>query len=138
MAFQLPSLPYAFDALEPSIDAKTMEIHHGKHHAAYVAKLNDAVQGTELENMSLNDLIEIMEAGILIIPYSGLLCLLMEAVLLKVTWLQLLTQNLDLLMLSRVNSQMRPLPGSVQDGHGYVLMQMRNSVFAPHLIRIIL
>ena len=60
MAFQLPSLPYAFDALEPSIDTQTMEIHHGKHHAAYVAKLNDAVQGTELENMSLNDLMSVI------------------------------------------------------------------------------
>lgn len=60
MAFQLPSLPYAFDALEPSIDTLTMEIHHGKHHAAYVAKLNDAVQGTELENMSLNDLMSVI------------------------------------------------------------------------------
>ena len=60
MAFELPPLPYAFDALEPSIDAQTMEIHHGKHHAAYVAKLNDAVQGTELENMSLNDLMSVI------------------------------------------------------------------------------
>jgi Fe-Mn family superoxide dismutase len=56
MAFELPPLPYAFDALEPSIDAQTMEIHHGKHHAAYVAKLNDAVKGTELENLSLDGL----------------------------------------------------------------------------------
>src|SRR5210317_387587 len=60
MAFQLPSLPYAFDALEPSIDAQTMEIHHGKHHAAYVAKLNDAIQGTELENMSLDELMSVI------------------------------------------------------------------------------
>jgi Fe-Mn family superoxide dismutase len=60
MAFELPSLPYAFDALEPSIDAQTMEIHHGKHHAAYVAKLNDAAQGTELENMSLNELMSVI------------------------------------------------------------------------------
>jgi Fe-Mn family superoxide dismutase len=56
MAFELPPLPYAFDALEPSIDAQTMEIHHGKHHAAYVAKLNDAVKGTDLENRSLDEL----------------------------------------------------------------------------------
>jgi len=56
MAFELPPLPYAFDALEPSIDAQTMEIHHGKHHAAYVAKLNDAVKGTDLENLSLDEL----------------------------------------------------------------------------------
>ena len=44
MAFVLPDLPYAFDALEPIIDAKTMEIHHGRHHAAYVANLNKAVE----------------------------------------------------------------------------------------------
>ena len=60
MAFELPSLPYAFDALEPSIDTLTMEIHHGKHHAAYVAKLNDAIQGTELENMSINELMSVI------------------------------------------------------------------------------
>jgi Fe-Mn family superoxide dismutase len=60
MAFELPPLPYAFDALEPSIDAQTMEIHHGKHHAAYVAKLNDAIQGTELENMSLDELMSVI------------------------------------------------------------------------------
>src|SRR6187549_2729758 len=45
MAFQLPSLPYAFNALEPHIDARTMEIHHGRHHAAYVTNLNKAVAG---------------------------------------------------------------------------------------------
>jgi Fe-Mn family superoxide dismutase len=60
MAFELPSLPYAFDALEPSIDAQTMEIHHGKHHAAYVAKLNDAVNGTDLESMSLDNLMSVI------------------------------------------------------------------------------
>ncbi len=60
MAFELPPLPYAFDALEPSIDALTMEIHHGKHHAAYVAKLNDATQGTELEKMSLSELMSVI------------------------------------------------------------------------------
>ncbi|MBL7646245.1 MAG: superoxide dismutase [Candidatus Hydrogenedentes bacterium] len=47
MAFELPALPYAFDALEPHIDAKTMEIHHDKHHAAYVAGLNAALEGLE-------------------------------------------------------------------------------------------
>ena len=45
MAYELPDLPYAYDALEPHIDARTMEIHHGKHHAAYVAKLNAALEG---------------------------------------------------------------------------------------------
>jgi len=57
MAFTLPNLPYACDALEPKIDTKTMEIHHGKHHNAYVSKLNDAIAGTDLENKSLEDLI---------------------------------------------------------------------------------
>ena len=47
--FELPKLSYDFSALEPHIDAKTMEIHHGKHHQAYVGKLNDAIAGTELE-----------------------------------------------------------------------------------------
>ena len=45
MSFTLPDLPYAYDALEPHIDARTMEIHHGKHHAGYVAKLNAAIEG---------------------------------------------------------------------------------------------
>jgi len=58
MAFELPSLPYAFDALEPHIDARTMEIHHTKHHNAYVTKLNDAVAGTPQEGESLESLIK--------------------------------------------------------------------------------
>jgi len=53
MAFELPKLPYAFDALEPNIDARTMEIHHGKHHAAYTNNLNIAVAGTALEGKSI-------------------------------------------------------------------------------------
>jgi len=57
MAFTLPNLPYAFNALEPHIDAKTMEIHHGKHHAAYVNNLNAAVAGTEWENKTLEEIL---------------------------------------------------------------------------------
>jgi Fe-Mn family superoxide dismutase len=57
MAFTLPSLPYAHDALEPHIDKLTMEIHHGKHHQAYVDNLNKAVTGTENENKSLEELV---------------------------------------------------------------------------------
>ena len=57
MAFELPSLPYAFNALEPHIDARTMEIHHGKHHQAYVNNLNNAVKGNAAEGVSLLDLI---------------------------------------------------------------------------------
>ena len=57
MAFELPQLPYALDALEPHIDAKTMEIHHGKHHNAYVTNLNAAVAGTPNEGKSLLELL---------------------------------------------------------------------------------
>ena len=57
MAYEQAPLPYGFDALEPHIDARTMEIHYGKHHAAYVAKLNDAVDGTGLESRSAEALI---------------------------------------------------------------------------------
>ena len=56
MAYQLPDLPYSHDALEPHIDAKTMEIHHGKHHNGYVTKLNAAVEGTEYADAELADL----------------------------------------------------------------------------------
>lgn len=58
MAFELPNLPYAHDALEPHIDAKTMEIHHGKHHAGYVSKLNAAIEGTDMAGKSLEDLVK--------------------------------------------------------------------------------
>lgn len=57
MAFELPKLPYAQDALEPHIDAKTMEIHHGKHHAGYTANLNAAIAGTDLEGKSIEDIL---------------------------------------------------------------------------------
>ncbi len=57
MAFQLQPLPYAFDALEPHIDAKTMEIHHDKHHAAYTTNLNNAIAGTEWENKSIEEIL---------------------------------------------------------------------------------
>lgn len=58
MSFELPDLDYAHDALEPHIDAKTMEIHHGKHHAGYTKKLNAAIEGTELEDKSINYILE--------------------------------------------------------------------------------
>lgn len=56
MAFTLPALPYAFNALEPHIDAKTMEIHHGKHHNAYVTNLNNAVAGKPEESLSIEEI----------------------------------------------------------------------------------
>lgn len=57
MAFELPKLPYAYDALEPHIDARTMEIHHGKHHAGYTNNLNNAIAGTDMEGKSIEDLL---------------------------------------------------------------------------------
>ena len=57
MAFELPTLPYAYDALEPHIDTRTMEIHHGKHHAGYTSKLNAAIEGTEMEGKDIEALL---------------------------------------------------------------------------------
>lgn len=62
MAYTLPELPYAKDALEPHVDARTMEIHHGKHHAAYINNVNAAIAGTDLEAKSVEDLISNMAA----------------------------------------------------------------------------
>ena len=63
MAYELPALPYPKDALEPNIDAMTMEIHHGKHHAAYVANVNKAIAGkADLEKKSVEDLIRDLDA----------------------------------------------------------------------------
>mgnify|MGYP003684908339 FL=1 len=61
MAFELPNLDYAHDALEPHIDTKTMQIHHGKHHAGYTAKLNAAIEGTENAGKSIEDILTGME-----------------------------------------------------------------------------
>ena len=57
MAFELPSLNYSFDALEPHIDTKTMQVHHGKHHAGYTNNLNNAIKGTDLETMSIETIL---------------------------------------------------------------------------------
>lgn len=57
MAFTLPSLPYAYDALEPHIDARTMEIHHSKHHAAYTNNLNAAIEGTEFAGKTIEEIL---------------------------------------------------------------------------------
>lgn len=56
MSFELPKLKYAYDALEPHIDARTMEIHHGKHHAGYTSKLNDAINGTDMEGKTIENI----------------------------------------------------------------------------------
>jgi Fe-Mn family superoxide dismutase len=58
MSFELPKLPYAFDALEPHVDARTMEVHHGKHHAGYTNNLNAAIADTEDEGKSIEDILK--------------------------------------------------------------------------------
>lgn len=57
MAFELPKLPYSYDALEPHFDAQTMEIHHSKHHNGYTTKLNNAIEGTDLADASIEDIL---------------------------------------------------------------------------------
>jgi len=64
MAFELPALPYAKDALEPHISAETLDFHHGKHHNTYVTKLNGLVEGTDLANKSLEEIIKTSSGGV--------------------------------------------------------------------------
>lgn len=71
MAFELPKLPYAYDALEPHIDARTMEIHHSKHHNAYVTNLNAAIAGTDLEGKSIEDLMKNLDMNNMAVRNNG-------------------------------------------------------------------
>ena len=71
MAFELPDLPYAFDALEPHIDAMTMEIHHDRHHNAYVTNLNGAIEGTDLEGQSLEDIMKNIDSASAAVRNNG-------------------------------------------------------------------
>lgn len=71
MAFELEKLPYAFDALEPHIDARTMEIHHGKHHAAYTTNLNAAIAGTDLEGKSIEDILKNLDMNNMAVRNNG-------------------------------------------------------------------
>jgi len=71
MAFELPQLPYAYDALEPHIDARTMEIHHSKHHNAYTTNLNAAIAGTELEGKSIEEILKNLDLSKAAIRNNG-------------------------------------------------------------------
>ena len=71
MAFELPQLSYAYDALEPHIDARTMEIHHSKHHNAYVTNLNAAIAGTDLEGKSIEDLMKNLDMNNMAVRNNG-------------------------------------------------------------------
>ncbi|MCP3429467.1 Fe-Mn family superoxide dismutase [Opacimonas viscosa] len=64
MAFELPALPYEKNALEPHISAETLDFHHGKHHATYVAKLNGLIEGTDLADKSLEEIVKTSEGGV--------------------------------------------------------------------------
>lgn len=71
MAFELPKLPYAYDALEPHIDARTMEIHHTKHHNAYVTNLNAAIAGTDLEGKSIEEILKDLDMNNMAVRNNG-------------------------------------------------------------------
>jgi len=71
MSFQLPKLPYAYDALEPHIDARTMEIHHSKHHNGYTNNLNNAIEGTDLESKSILDILENLDMNNMAVRNNG-------------------------------------------------------------------
>ena len=72
MAFELPTLPYAYDALEPHIDARTMEIHHSKHHAGYTNNLNAAIEGTDFAGKSIEEILKsCKDSPAVITVYSG-------------------------------------------------------------------
>jgi superoxide dismutase, Fe-Mn family len=71
MAFELPKLPYAYDALEPHIDARTMEIHHSKHHNAYITNVNAAIAGTDLEGKSIEDILKNLDMKNMAVRNNG-------------------------------------------------------------------
>ena len=71
MSFQLPKLPYAYDALEPHIDARTMEIHHSKHHNGYTTNLNNAVAGTDLEGKPILDILQNLDMSNMAVRNNG-------------------------------------------------------------------
>jgi len=71
MSFQLPKLPYAYDALEPHIDARTMEIHHSKHHNGYTTNLNNAIAGTNLESKSILDILKNLDMSNMAVRNNG-------------------------------------------------------------------
>jgi len=71
MTFELPKLKYAYDALEPHIDARTMEIHHSKHHNGYTTKLNAAIEGTDLEGKSIEDILKNLDSSNMAVRNNG-------------------------------------------------------------------
>ena len=127
MAFELPTLPYAYDALEPHIDARTMEIHHGKHHAGYTSKLNAAIEGTEMEGKDIealladhsdNGAVRNNGGGYYNHTLFGASCHPMAAERLRAIWRQPLIPTSVVGMHSSRPLPMQRPPDSVQDGRG--------------------
>jgi Fe-Mn family superoxide dismutase len=132
MAFTLPDLKYSFDYLEPVIDAKTMEIHHGKHHAAYVNNLNNALSGTEWENKPIEVILQNIDTvpdnirtavrnngeGMQTIPFSGQFSTKTAEDCRAAGLRMILQKNSDLLTHSKMNFQKLQPQGSGQAGHG--------------------
>ena len=71
MSFKLPQLPYSHDSLEPHIDSRTMEIHHGKHHAGYTNNLNNAIADTDLDGLSIEKILSELDMGNLAVRNNG-------------------------------------------------------------------
>ena len=132
MAFELPQLPYAYDALEPHIDARTMEIHHGKHHAGYTAKLNAAIEELILRILALRIFLQVtliitqsetMEAVTTTTTFSGTQCRLTVEVNHQVTLALLSTETLEATMHSKMNSPKLRLLGLALVGLGFVYVK---------------
>ena len=128
MAFTLPALPYAFNALEPHIDARTMEIHHGKHHNAYVTNLNNAVAGKPEENLSIEEICKSVSKYPPAVRNNGgghdnhtFFWTILGPNASGSHPVRLAKRSIQLLetsMSSRLNSQPPALDGLVQAGHG--------------------
>ena len=134
MSFQLPDLSYNHDALEPHIDSRTMQIHHGKHHAGYTNKLNAAIEGTELSNKSIDDILKNLDMNNSAVRNNGggyyNHCLFWEimspngggspsgALLMQLKKALVLLMNLSL------NSHLQLEQDLVLVGHGFVLVLM--------------
>ena len=71
MSFELPKLPYAYDALEPNIDARTMEIHYTKHHNGYTTNLNNAIEGTPMSGKSIEDILKNLDTTNMAVRNNG-------------------------------------------------------------------
>ena len=144
--FELPALPYAYDALEPYIDKMTMEIHHSKHHNAYVTNLNKAVEGTEMEGKSLEDLMANISKHPVAVRNNGgghwnhsMFWTLMKkmAVVNQPVHLQMQSNlHLVLLVISKLSSVMLAQQDLVPAGHG-LSNRMENWLLDQHQTRII-